>query len=430
MKKLHCFWTLILAFSAIFSHEMMAQATSGKRPQLIFYRHNSNPSGATPVVSGDTTGSILFRGLLANNPTSIVTGAAIRSITTGALSAGVMPSNLLFQTSSAGTLNNRMIITPEGLVGIGTINPLYHLHTVGNTHTSGRFFGRIHFDVGEPTDLPSTYIDEAYFERKSRAQLGLGANAFANGGILTLAPGGGGLDRQLFSGGSDGLWTRSQDAAAGGNTWDAWHKILTSSDINGNVGRLSRFTGANAGDPSSTLGNSQLFDNGTNVGIATTTPDPAFRFHVVGNTKFEGNTTAQNGTFSNALTVQETSRFVGKVAIGSDPISTPGSHALYVGGSIIAEEVVVKLRPNWPDYVFAPDYNLQPLSEVAVCIEEENHLPGVPSAEAIATNGLSVGAMQKIQMEKIEEIYLHLIALEKQVQILQAENAQLKKAQR
>ena len=38
-------------------------------------------------------------------------------------------------------------------------------------------------------------------------------------------------------------------------------------------------------------------------------------------------------------------------------------YKLAVKGKIIAEEVVVKLHENWPDYVFSPSYTLRPLSE-------------------------------------------------------------------
>jgi hypothetical protein len=49
----------------------------------------------------------------------------------------------------------------------------------------------------------------------------------------------------------------------------------------------------------------------------------------------------------------------------------------------------------------------------------------VPSEQEIKENGLDLGEMQKIQMEKIEELYLHMINLEKEVSELKSENIEL-----
>jgi hypothetical protein len=440
MKKL-----LFLSLSLFAATTFLTAQSGGTNPALIMYRYNSSSTlSPLPVLNGDLLGTLKWNGLVSYG--NIGTGATIQSYVTG-IGGSNLQANMIFQTSGGAGLTNRMIITSNGLVGINQMTPTYHLDVLGNTHTSGRFFGRIHFDVGEPTDLPNTYNDEAYFERKSRAQLGLAANTYANGGILTLAPGGGSLDRQLFSGGTDGLWTRSQDPL-GGNTWAAWQQILTSADINGNVGRVARFTGTTVGDPSSSLGNSQLFDDGTRVGIRNFVPNAGTdidiagatridgnlgvgalpttnRLEVAGNSRIDGNLTVDG--VSNSLTVNGTTRLVGKVAIGSGSVPTTGlpDHSLYVGGSIITEEVKVELKANWPDYVFEKDYALTPLADVEKFVEENNHLPGIASAKEVAENGLNLGEMQKAQMEKIEEIYLHLIALEKRVNALEELNRTL-----
>ena len=61
------------------------------------------------------------------------------------------------------------------------------------------------------------------------------------------------------------------------------------------------------------------------------------------------------------------------------------------------------------------------------------HLPNVPTANTIETDGLSIGKMQTIQMQKIEELTLYTIEqntqikhLEKNVTTLEKENQQLK----
>jgi uncharacterized protein YoxC len=53
-------------------------------------------------------------------------------------------------------------------------------------------------------------------------------------------------------------------------------------------------------------------------------------------------------------------------------------------------------------------------------------LPNVPSADEMATNGIDVTKTSAKLMEKIEELTLYMIDLNKQVQALKAENETLK----
>ncbi|NDI99793.1 SlyX family protein [Flavobacterium sp. LaA7.5] len=103
------------------------------------------------------------------------------------------------------------------------------------------------------------------------------------------------------------------------------------------------------------------------------------------------------------------------------------SYRLFVRGGILAEEVRIRTYTNWPwpDYVFAADYKLMPLAEVAQYISDNGHLPNMPSAKEVETEGLELGNIAKLQQEKIEELTLHLIeqkeeieTLKKQVQLL------------
>lgn len=103
-------------------------------------------------------------------------------------------------------------------------------------------------------------------------------------------------------------------------------------------------------------------------------------------------------------------------------------YQLYVRQGIVTEKVKVANVANWPDYVFQKDYPLLPLSKVEAHIKEKGHLPNVPAAAVIEKEGVELGDMTKRQQEKIEELFLHLIALEKRVQALEAENAALKQS--
>ena len=98
--------------------------------------------------------------------------------------------------------------------------------------------------------------------------------------------------------------------------------------------------------------------------------------------------------------------------------SIPAGSLLAVDGKITCEEVLVKLSENWPDYVFARDYPLAPLSEVKSYIEEHQHLPGIPNAATIQDEGIELGEMQRMMMEKIEELTLYIIQLESEVKEL------------
>ena len=77
---------------------------------------------------------------------------------------------------------------------------------------------------------------------------------------------------------------------------------------------------------------------------------------------------------------------------------------------------------NWPDYVFEEDYTLRPLSEVEAFIAANNHLPDVPSQTEIETNGAELGEMNRILLQKIEELTLYIIEQDKRIQELENKN--------
>ena len=86
-------------------------------------------------------------------------------------------------------------------------------------------------------------------------------------------------------------------------------------------------------------------------------------------------------------------------------------------GLLRTREIIVDALV-WPDYVFDKDYELMPLSEVEEFIETNGHLPNVPSAEEMEAEGQSLGEMNKVLLEKVEELTLHLIDQQKQIEEL------------
>ena len=97
---------------------------------------------------------------------------------------------------------------------------------------------------------------------------------------------------------------------------------------------------------------------------------------------------------------------------------------LAVNGKIQAKEIQV-LNTGWADYVFKEDYKLMALKDVETFIDTNGHLPGVPSASDVAKDGVDIGGMTKTLLEKVEELTLHMIKLQKENLVLKEKMATL-----
>jgi len=64
---------------------------------------------------------------------------------------------------------------------------------------------------------------------------------------------------------------------------------------------------------------------------------------------------------------------------------------------------------------------LPTLEEVEKHIIEKGHLKGIPSAGDVAQNGIELGEMNKLLLQKIEELTLYLIEQNKETQKLKLE---------
>lgn len=84
---------------------------------------------------------------------------------------------------------------------------------------------------------------------------------------------------------------------------------------------------------------------------------------------------------------------------------------------LYATDITVQ-EPNFPDYVFESDYRLRSLSETENYIKEHKRLPNMPSARQVASEGMDLGEVTKLLVEKVEELTLHLIQMEKENQKL------------
>jgi len=118
---------------------------------------------------------------------------------------------------------------------------------------------------------------------------------------------------------------------------------------------------------------------------------------------------AQNATLTGALSA-ESATISGAITIKG---TVNGKNANF-DGLIRTKEVNVTLS-GWSDFVFDDDYELMPLSEVKQFITENKHLPHVPSEAEVIAKGVNIGEMNAILLQKVEELTLYILDLQKQI---------------
>lgn len=112
----------------------------------------------------------------------------------------------------------------------------------------------------------------------------------------------------------------------------------------------------------------------------------------------------------------------GKVGIGTD---SP-TEMLTVAGQVEARGVVVHIDAG-ADFVFEEGYELPDLKALEAYLAKHKHLPEVPSAQQMETEGLELSVFNIKLLQKIEELTLYTIELNKSVELLQQQNEQLQK---
>ena len=170
------------------------------------------------------------------------------------------------------------------------------------------------------------------------------------------------------------------------------------------------------GNLEATLGNVTTYQV-TGLTASTTYAFTVSALDAAGNESAQGTavsvtTSASSGGGGSSVWTESgsTVSYSGNVAIGTS--SVPSDYKLAVEGKIRTREIRVD-QDTWPDYVFKEDYDLPTLEEIERYIEEKGHLPNIPSAKEVETNGIELGEMDKLLLEKIEELTLHTIGLQK-----------------
>ncbi len=279
----------------------------------------------------------------------------------------------------------------SGDVGIGTTTPTAKLHVVGQ--------------------------DAHFFSNSSDNTLELGRDT--NQKILLRA-----ADTHLFF---DWIQDADENLAhimyfrnlAQGTSPDNDIRFQTSS-----ADRLTIKTDGNVGIGTNSPG-TKLDVNGTFRAQDVITVQTGGSYKVALNGLSDGYIAGRDNSFSQKFLINSNgdSWFNGgNVGIGT---TAPGTFKLAVNGNVRAKEI--KVETGWSDFVFEKDYNLPTLEEVEEHIQDKGHLKDIPSAEEVAENGILLGEMDSKLLQKIEELTLYMIDMNKQIQQLKKENAELRK---
>ncbi|WP_440133415.1 hypothetical protein [Chitinophaga sancti] len=232
-------------------------------------------------------------------------------------------------------------------------------------------------------------------------------DSVGNVGIGTTTPA---STLNVYPAGRGGILIGNPNINSGGYTNI---QFLTSSD-QGGFGIIQAVSGTG-----STLGNIIMNPKGGNVGIGDSLPTT--KLSVAGNisaTDLElGRAGIENYPYIdfhyNTGTAQDFNVRIQNVLDKYLVFSAlSGDIIMAVQGTLSSKKIKVN-SSGWPDYVFSKHYELPTLASVKNYIEQNQHLPNVPSAEEVEKNGQDLGEMNKVLLKKVEELTLYMIEQQK-----------------
>ncbi|WP_439696629.1 hypothetical protein ACFGVS_29085 [Mucilaginibacter sp. AW1-7] len=385
--------------------------TGWQGSHLYFGRARGTATAPLATISGDYLGWLDFYG---HDGTSFQRSGQIVLVANGAPSSGIVPGAFLFSLAgSDGVTSERMRINSAGNVGIGTTNPTSNLQIFESSDSKP---GGVVAPTKSVFKLMRNGTSDYSYNESAEFRIGHGGpslsgsklDLFVNGASNTN----GAPDQQVMS------WLYNGNVGIGTTTPAAplhVSKLMTP----GAVTEMLRLEirGNNS---------DELAGEGAAINFYTpVTPSPdalgaqiySFRESAVNATS----TTSLRFATNNAGTVSDKLVISGSGNVGIGTADTKG-YKLGVNGGIIATAVTVKLYADWADYVFNKDYRLPSLTEVKTYIDQNHHLPEIPSAQQVEKDGINLGEMNKLLMKKVEELTLYLIEKDKQ---LEAQNKKI-----
>jgi len=157
------------------------------------------------------------------------------------------------------------------------------------------------------------------------------------------------------------------------------------------------------------------------LGLGTTSPNVNSMLHIAGGGL--PRIALDNSTHGTLWTIDVNNsgvfRFNHEVGAGQELLLT-STGDLTVTGDINSGGTTVV-----PDYVFSPDYELMSLDELSSYLEENSHLPNIPSAAEVKENGVNLTQFQMQLLEKVEELTLYTLQQEKTIRALESKVEQM-----
>jgi hypothetical protein len=84
-------------------------------------------------------------------------------------------------------------------------------------------------------------------------------------------------------------------------------------------------------------------------------------------------------------------------------------------GNVFARKYTTTLANPFPDYVFASDYKLLSFTDLRSYVATNNRLPNMPSATQVDAEGADLGELNRLLVEKVEELTLYILQLEERM---------------
>jgi hypothetical protein len=367
--------------------------TSGVRFQGI-----SQDNTQTRIMAQDANGNVVWRdaATLVNTPSNVWNLLG---------NTGTNPANhfvgttdnqrLVFRTNNT----EKMTITPTGQLGVGTNAPTAQLHTTAGVRFQG--------------------ISQDNTQNRIMAQDANGNVVWRDASTLVAPP-------------PSNAWNLLGNAGTNPandfvGTTDNQRLVFRTNNTEKMTITPTGQVGIETSTPNANLSFGATTPNTNRLYLWDGTNNDKFGFGIQGNTLqiYSGAASAltplgTNITFGNydGTTFIEYMRLKnGNLGIGTSLDNNPNNYKLAVNGTIGAKAINIEnTSTTWPDYVFEKEYNLKTIQELESFINENKHLPNVPSAQEVNEKGVNVVNMDAALLEKIEELSLYIIEQNKKIE--------------